>query len=273
MNRTANIRVALRTLDPAEHYIDPTRPRAQTDLQAILAQDPAEEPRAMAPSTPVSRPRRAGRITRRAGVLSGLAATVTLGLVAIPSFTGGDRAFATWRAVPASLSGQQGVAAADDCRQNQISGAGKRFARDLRSAGPAISERRGVWTTVVLVGADGFTALCITDDSAGRFTDGMIGSIGKPPSYAAPRPRELRVTDLGKGTISAGDISLVAGAVGSDITGVVYQSHSHGNVTATVSGGRFALWFPGDELTNIAGGVQVDVTYLNGQTGSRRLSL
>ncbi len=275
MNRTDSISAALRTLDPTDQHIDPAGSRARTDFHAILAQDPTPTPRTEAgsPVLAVHRPRRAGRTASRVGLLGGLAAAVTAGLVVLPSLTSGDQAFATWTAAPADLSVQQRAAAAADCRQNQRSGAGQDFSGDLSSAEPAIAERRGVWTTVVLAGRDGFAAMCITDDSAGLFTDGMIGSIGTPTGYAAPGPRELFATDLGSGTMSAGHISLAAGAAGNDVAGIVYRSQSHGDVTATVSGGRFALWFPGDELKDIAGGVQEDVTYRDGQTGASRLTL
>lgn len=142
----------------------------------------------------VHRPRRAGRTARRVALLGALTAAVAGGLVVLPSFTGGDQAFGTWTAAPTGMSAQQRAAAAIDCRQNQQSGAGADSADDLIIAEPAIAERRGVWTTVVLVGGNGFAAMSIIDDSAGLFTDGMIGSIGTPADYAAPGPRELFAT-------------------------------------------------------------------------------
>lgn len=91
---------------------------------------------------------------------------------------------------------------------------------------------------------------------------------------AVPGPRELTATDLGTGTMSAGDISLAADAAGSDIVGVIYMSRTHEDVTATVSLGHFALWLPGDELRNASSdGVEVYVTYQDGTTGTSRLTL
>ncbi len=272
MNRTDGLNAALRSLDPADQDIDPTDGRARTDMYAILAADPTPAPQtgAWSPVFEVHRPRPA----RRVALLGGLAAAVTAGLVVLPSLTGGDQAFATWTAAPTAMSAQQRAAAADDCRENLQSGAGEDDADNLNSAEPAIAERRGVWTTVVLAGRDGFTAMCITDDSAGLFTDGMIGSLGTPAGYAAPGPRELFATNLGTGTMGAGDISLAAGAVGPDVVGVAYRSRAHGVVAATVYGGRFALWFPGDELKDRpSGGVEVDVTYRDGRAGTSRLTL
>jgi len=156
----------------------------------------------------------------------------------------------------------------------QEDGAGAKYVNELSSAVPAVAERRGVWTTVVLAGTDGFSAMCITDDSTHLFAKDMIGSVGTPTDYAAPAPRALTTTDLGVGTMNVGDISLAAGTAGSDIVGVVYHSRTHGGVSATVSRGRFALWLPGNELKNASSnGVEVEVTYRDGRTGTSRLTL
>lgn len=117
----------------------------------------------------------------------------------------------------------------------QPDGAGATYAGDLNRAEPAIAERRGVWTSVVLAGTDGFSAMCITDDSTHLFAKDMVGSLGTPTDHAAPGPRALTATDLGAGTMRAGDLSLAAATAGSDIVGVVYHSRTHGDVSATVS--------------------------------------
>ena len=102
----------------------------------------------------------------------------------------------------------------------------------------------------------------------------MIGSIGTATDHAAPEPRELLATDLGVGTIDAGDISLAAGTAGSDVVSVVYHSRTRGDVTATVNQGHFALWFPGDELMDASSdGVEVEVTYRDATTATSRLTL
>lgn len=273
MNRNDDVVATLRTLDPADRHVDPTTARARADLQAILATDPTPHGRQLpsSPSTAADRPRRPVRTVRRVVLAAGMVAAVTAGLVVLPSLTGGDHAFATWTATPAGMSAQEQAEAVTDCRGQTHAGD---YATALRSADPVVAERRGVWTTVVLAGADGFSAMCITDSTAGLFTSGMIGSIGTPADYAAPKPRELVATDLGTGTMSAGDISLIAGAAGSDVVGVVYRSRTHGDVTATVNGGHFALWFPGDELMNASNdGVELDVTYRDGTTTTSRLTL
>lgn len=137
-----------------------------------------------------------------------------------------------------------------------------------------VVQRRGVWTTVVLTGADGFSALCITDDTVSLFGKATTGSVGKPADYVVPGPRELTATALGTGTMSAGEISLASGTAGSDIVGITYKSRTHDAVTATVSLGHFALWLPGDELRNASSdGMDVEVTYQDGTRGTSRLTL
>jgi hypothetical protein len=263
MNRIHDIDATLRSLDPADPHVDPASARARSDLHAILATDPTSHPR-----------RRPWPSTRRVVLVGGMVAAATVALVTLPSLTGGDQAFATWAAAPEGMSAQQRAEAATDCRKNQKDGAGAEYAGDLSRADLVIAERRGVWTTVVLAGTDGFRALCIADDSARLFTDAMIGSIGTATDRAAPEPRELLATDLGVGTINAGDISLAAGAAGSDVVRVVYHSRTRGDVTATVNQGHFALWFPGDELMDASSdGVEVEVTYRDATTATSRLTL
>lgn len=172
------------------------------------------------------------------------------------------------------MSEQERVDAAASCRRSQKNGAGGQYADDLSTAQPVIAERRGVWTTVVLAGTNGFSAMCITDDSTSLFAKDMIGSVGTPTDYATPGPRDLMATSLGAGTMNAGDLSLAAGTAGSNVARVVYYSRTHGDVAATVSQRHFALWLPGDELKDASSnGVEVKVTYRDGSTGTSRLTL
>lgn len=267
MTRITDPLATLRTLDPADPDVDPHNPRARAELERILTIDPGQHPE----HTPVQARSRRG--IRLAVAASATAITAGAVFVVLPSLTNGDRAFASWTATPTGLSAQAAADAAADCRSAQLDGPGTAYSDDLRLADIAIAERRGEWTLVTLAGTDGFSALCITDESTPLFRD-WIGSIGTPVNYATPDPRDVIATDLGTGSADAGDLSVAAGYVGSDVTGVVYRSASRGEVAATVSGGRFALWLPGDELAD-AGRVGVDVqaTYRDGSTATVRLDL
>ncbi|WP_199422932.1 hypothetical protein [Actinotalea solisilvae] len=259
-----HLTATLRTLDPAVREVDPASPRARADLEAILA---------TSPSGPVSLPARRRPTARRLAFAGVSVAAATAAFVVLPPLTGGDAAFATWTAAPSGLSAQEQADAGEACRTQQREGAGSDHRAELDAAVTAIAERRGVWTTVVLAGEDGFAALCIADGSARLFADAMVGSVGTPDGYAPPGLRDVVATDLGSGTMAAGDLSLAAGVAGADVVGITYRSAEHGEVAATVDGGRFALWFPGDELRDASSGVDMVVTYRDGTTATARLSL
>jgi hypothetical protein len=259
--RTTDLLATLRTLDPATPPADPRNPRARAELARILAVDPAP-PRAKAKS--------------RKGVrLAAAAATVVIAATAIfmlPSLTNGDRAYASWTARPTGLSAQAAADVGSACRDVQLGGPGADYRDDLQRATVAIAERRGTWTLVILSDANGFSALCITDQSTVLFRD-WFGSLGFSPVVAAG-PRDVVATDLGVGAGDAGELSVAAGYAGADVTGVTYHSASRGQVAATVSAGRFALWLPGNELKDASrDGVQVEVTYRDGSTATHRLDL
>ncbi|MGC0249432.1 hypothetical protein [Pseudactinotalea sp. Z1748] len=266
MDRTDTLTRTLRSLDAADARVDATGPRALADLRAIVASDPTVAGR--------PEPARWSRSTRRVLLAGGAAAALATALVTMPPMTGGDEAFATWTPVPAEVAAEQRPAAAQECRRNLADGAGDDYADPLADAHVAIAESRGVWTTVMLAGPDGFSALCITDDSAGIFRDGMIGSIGFPTGYTDVGERELFATDLGVGHMSGQRLSMAAGHAGVEVTGVAYRSNDHGEVAATVSRGRFALWLPGEEFTGAArDGLEVEVTYRDGTTATTVLTL
>ena len=267
MTRNSDMFATLGTLDPADQNVDARNPRARAMLERILTIDSGQHP----DHRPVkARSRRGMRLAVAASATAVIAGAI---LVVLPSLTNGDRAFASWTATPSGLSTQAAADAAANCRDEQLDGPGGDYSDELRRADVAIAERRGEWTLVVLSGSDGFSALCITDESTPMFRD-WIGSVGTPGDYATPDPRDVVATDLGTGSVRAGELSVAAGYVGSDVTGVMYQSESHGEVVATVSAGRFALWLPGDELADASrDGVEVEVTYRDGGSAALRLDL
>jgi hypothetical protein len=251
----------LKTLDPAGGPVDVHGPRAQADLRRILATDPA--PRTRSPRT---------RRIRRLVLASGVAAALASAAVFLPSAFGGDPAFATWTGTPAAMSAPDRAEAAAACRDQQESGSPE-YGDELSTATTAISERRGDWTLVTLAGPDGFSALCITDDGRPFFRD-YFGSIGSTPPADRPGPRGLAATDLGTGAANGNQLSVAAGFAGSDVTDVRYVSTRRGEVRATVSGGQFALWLPGNELESAGrNGVPLQVTYRDGSTATITVSL
>lgn len=274
MNRTDNIEATLRSLDVADQHVDTSTERARSDLNTILSTEtePTRDEGSAFASNGKRDLRHGAPHKRRWVIAGGAVAALTAGLVVLPSLGGGDQAFATWTPTPASISVQQRPEVADECRKS-LDETGSEYSNDTDSAEVAIAERRGVWTAVVLAGKDGFAGLCVTDDSSGLFRD-MIGSVGTPGGYTAPQPREVVATDLGTGSMDAGEISVAAGFAGTDVADVSYLSSTHGEVKATVSKGHFALWLPGDELDGSASNeTDVEVTYNDGTTETQQLSL
>lgn len=263
MTRTHDIEAALRALDTGPHddHAD-DQERARADLDRILATRPVPD----GTLVPLPVPTAARR--RRLVLAGGLVAAATVGLVVLPSPVGGsETAYASWTAIPTGLSSAAAAEAGENCRDGFDDTAREEYPQ-LQDASIAIAERRGDFTTVVLAGEGAFSALCITADG-----DGMIGSYGVG-NVTLPGPRGLTATSLGAATLTpVGDLSMAEGFAGDEITGVVYRSTSHGEVTATVAAGHFALWFPGDELINDARGVDVDVIYRDGSQATVTLFL
>lgn len=254
---------ALRHLDAADPAADAGSLRARTDLARILRTSRVSS------TSPAPRGRRP--VARIVAGTASVAAAAAAVFVVLPSMTGEDSAFASWTPRGTALTATEAAQAADDCRTAQTDTAGNDLAAQLAAAQPAIAERRGDWTTVVLAGPGGFDALCVTNTSA---AGDMLGSIGVPDVDTSPAARAIEITDLGSGTIRSGDLSLVAGLAGDDVVGVSYRSPSRGIVEATVSDGHFALWFPGDELRAAeSAGVDLTLTFANGSEESMRLRL
>lgn len=273
----------LRSLDPAEQEVAPRSERALRDLDRILSADgvdtamPSATPHDATPhdgTPPTSRPRPRRPRLRRVLLAAAAVVVTAAGLVAAPRALGGDPAFATWTAEPSGLSPAEAAHAAEACRDSRAVDGGT-TADQVSRATPVVSERRGAWTTVVLAGDAGFSALCITDSSAPLF-GGNIGSVGTPSTYRAPGAREVTATDLGAGTVGGGHwLSLAAGYAGPDVVRVTVPTRDHGPVEATVSGGHFAAWWPGAELEDVSrtGGLAVVLTYADGSTGTATLRL
>lgn len=250
----------LRQLDPSPAATPELSGRARADLERILATE-------RRPARPPVRPRTRGRL---AVGLVAAAALAVAGVLAPAALHGGDTAFASWTPTGRGLSPEDRADAGASCRDALAEGDMDDPA--LQDSAVAVAERRGVWTTVVLAGEGGFSGLCITDGSAGWFRGDMIGSVGVAAGTATVGDRALVAIGLGSGTMSAGDLSLAVGVAGSQVRAVRLRTETHGVVEATVADGRFALWFPGDELEG-RGVVPVEVEYADGSSARVRLAL
>lgn len=279
MTSDPHLDTLLRSLDPADPAASADSVRARADLQRILADDPAPNPsadpagppRCAAASMPARRSTRRApgkRGIRRSAAVLGAVAAVTVGVLALPMLQDADPAYASWTPEPAGMGTGEQEEAGARCRADSLDTGDGMYRSQLESADVAVAERRGIWTTVVLTGGAGFSAVCITDGQPGLFglgNGGRIGAIGTLRESDRPGPRDLRPITLGTGTMGPGSVSVAAGPAGTDIAAVVYDSPVHGRVEATVNAGQFALWMPGDELRNASSeGMPVQVTYRDG---------
>ncbi|MEJ5914633.1 hypothetical protein [Pseudokineococcus sp. 1T1Z-3] len=247
--------------------------RADAELARVLLRSRLEGDAVGRPAAPVApSPRPAGRrrTTRALLATGGLVAATTAGLLVLPPLLGGgDAAYASWTATPDGLSAEERRDAGEECRDTYDDARAEY--PQLDDAVAAVAERRGAWVTVVLAGRDGFSAVCTTDASA-PFAEGVVGSYGLDET---PAPRELRPSGLGMGMTGSGAFSMAVGSAGGEVVGLTYDSAMHGTVEATVSGGYFALWVPGEEMEGwpSRGGVPVQVTYADGTTERVLLTL
>lgn len=274
MKNSRNIDTLLRSMDAAGQSGAPNPGRSQSDLEQILRSRPTSADRGAGPvedkkSTTYPSGRR-----RRTFALGAVAFAATVGFLVVPALSGGDPAFATWTAAPGALIGAERDSAVSDCIRSTKGVGDGMFTNDLEAAEVAIAEKRGAWTTVVLAASGGFEATCTTDTTAPWFKKGSIGSVGKPGDGQPLSSREVRATQLGTGVIANNPLSMASGKVGADVAAIAYTAAAGERITATVSKGQFAFWFPGTELTNSSDQpVPVEVTYTDNTTEIRYLSL
>ena len=113
--------------------------------------------------------------------------------------------------------------------------------------------------------------MCVTD---GSLFGGSFGYSGKTPGGAEPAARGLLPTAMGMGSTPAGELSMVVGAGGTDVSAVSYASQTQGEVSGSVANGYFVLWFPGDELKDYPdAGIPLEMTYKDGTRAHARVSL
>ncbi len=244
----------LKTLDPATSGHDPHSPRARAALERIVATDPVPDRRHR-----LRRPLVRAAVATAAVAIG--AATILLPRTGGP-LPNGD-AYASWTAQPSGMSAKDHTEAVSECRKS-LKGMG--MDDQVDRSDPAVVERRGDWSLVILAGAGQSEASCMTNVKTGLKGGGFgsIGGPGRPPVG----PRELSVSGLGAGGgPPLGYVTAAMGRSGSDIVGMTYQSPTRGAVKATVMNGYFAFWVPGKDFKDDRA-VPVRVTYRDGTSAT-----
>lgn len=189
-------------------------------------------------------PRRPHRRRRFLAVTLGLAGAAVG--VALPGLLLGGSAYGSWTPTPHALTSADASAAATTCRGALgVPGQGGRV---------AVAERRGEWTYLLLA-APGTEAICLMpNDLIGQELTGGGDFFGQndpdaptPPTLA---PDRIDETTSMQGSTDEGWFIWTEGYVGSDVTGVTVHRVSGPDIEASVTGNRFAAWWPSKEQSS-----------------------
>jgi hypothetical protein len=228
----ALLTATLRHLDsaPGAELTKAERERADAAFARIVA-TPSDAPSSVGAERPHGR-------RRRLLVTAGLAGAAG---VAIPGLLiGGGNAYGSWTPTPEPLTAAAASQAAVTCRAALgVPDRGERV---------AVAERRGDWTYVLLAGP-GREAICLLpDDLVGQDPTVRHDFFGShdtdAPAPPALAPGRIAENSSMEGNTDEGWLTWSEGYVGSDVTGVTVHTSSGRDIEASVSGKRFAAWWP-----------------------------
>ncbi len=214
--------------------------RANARLQQILASDPET---GNAPIGAIGK-RRSRRARRMAAPLALAAvAAITATVVLLPGAGGNDAAYASWNAVPGSISSPDRAVADAACRGRL----------DLASPQLDLAERRGEWVVLLYTTTEHMAGMCLAhlpvgaakandiDVSQGGGDQGFLPVAGE---FSEGSMAEFR----GGSIFGFGDrpeIALTHGNVGEDVAAITITTPDGQLVEATIQDGRYAAWWPG----------------------------
>ncbi|MFC7878830.1 hypothetical protein [Isoptericola sp. NPDC057391] len=244
----------LAALDPARDLRAPGRPDDEA-LQAILG--------TARQATPIRRsPRRA--------VLAGAAAAAVVAVAGVATvwWPSSQTAYASWTSVPAVVTPAETETSAQACgtvAHAVVEGEDGPRVEEVPVV-PTVAERRGDYTYLLLTG-DGATGECLVTTQASGATDVVTGDAVLGSEPAEPGPREITTVQSGTASWSEGDtgdgaLTSAYGRVGADVASVALTRTSGERVQATVSGGWWAVWAPGEASLRTT----AELTFTDGAT-------
>jgi hypothetical protein len=247
----------LAALDPAR---DLQAPGSADDdaLAEILAQ----------PRVAPAGERRPARRPRRAATVAGAAAAVAVAVVVTTVTLDSPAAYASWVPVPADVDEAEAAQRSEPCGGTVteiVEGPDGPDVQEVAVA-PVLTDVRGDYTYVVVVGEDAFGECFVTAPDDGGEPQ-VVTSSAVVPELPAPGARELTTRANGTATWSEvdgteGALTSAFGQVGEDVTAVELTLTSGERVVATVSEGWWAVWAPGGSAL----GSTAEVTYSDGTT-------
>lgn len=215
--------------------------RANARLQQILASDPDNGNTANGAIG-----KRRSRPVRRIAAPIALAAVaaITASVVLLPGAGSNDTAYASWNAVPGSISSPDRAVADAACRGRL----------DLSSPQLDLAERRGDWVVLLYTASEHMAGTCLAHLPAGaQKADNIDFGMGGGDQGFLPVAGEFtegNITEFRGGNIFGfGDrpeIALTHGNVGEDVAAVTITTPDGQLVEATVQDGRYAAWWPGN---------------------------
>lgn len=233
--------------------------RSNARLQQILSSDPDN-----GNSANGAIGKRHSRPARRIAAPIALAAVaaVTATVVLLPVAGGNDVAYASWNAVPDSISSPDRAVADAACRGRL----------DLSSPQLDLAERRGEWVVLLYTASEHMAGMCLAHLPAGaaKANDIDFSQAGGDQGFlpVAGEFTEGNIAEFRGGNILGfGDrpeIALTHGNVGEDVAGVTITTPDGQLVEATVQDGRYAAWWPGKALGGELegnGGPASDISY------------
>lgn len=233
---------AFRPLDSApQGELDETEQiRANARLQQILASDPDNENAANG-AIGKRRSRPARRIA--APIALATVAAVTAMVVLLPGAGSKDAAYASWNAVPGSISSPDKAVADAACRDRL----------DLSSPQLDLAERRGDWVVLLYTASEHMAGMCLAHLPAGaQKADSIDFSRGGGDQGFLPVAGEFtqgNIAEFRGGNIfgfgNRPEIALTHGNIGEDVASVTITTPDGQLVEATVQDGRYAAWWPG----------------------------
>jgi hypothetical protein len=233
------VTAALRDLDPA-----PSTELTQAELDradaafARIVATPCDEPVPMMQGRPQ---RRRSRLLAAAGLAGAVGVATPVLLL------GGGSAYGSWTPTPVPLTEVVAAGAATTCRA----------ALDVPDRGErvAVAERRGGWTYVLLAGPRTEAICLMPDDLLGQDPTDRREFFGSYDTDAAAPPAldpdRIDENTSMQGSTDEGWFLWVEGYVGSDVTGVTVHASSGLDIEASVSGNRFAAWWPSSPQSSV----------------------
>jgi hypothetical protein len=230
----------LRQLDAADGVRhDDDRARAAALLERVITTEQES-------ARPTKR-RLSGR--RLALVPVGAAVAVAAAVFAFNGPGGTTMAYASWTPSPSTISGDDLHAVVDACRAQFERGGGP---VDFHGIPVVLSERRGDYVAVVFADDNPQrSADCLAHNVAGSGRADQVSSGSGGSTGPASIPPATRITQGGFAQMGDEEkASFTDGQVGADVVGVTIHAGDT-TVTATVSNGHYAAWWPGASLSDM----------------------